>query len=610
MKAPRLLVLACEAADPHIILANRQRLPTLDALCRDGSCGIVDSLPRASEVWATYYTGLPPEVHGVQARSPAQSGEPADLTRVKADLFLWDWLGRWGLSVGFVEPPHTFPAPRIHGFFVSGAPRPPHRRTDRSVHPPELRALIDREYGAGIPKPPTLKELGVDRPFAGLSDEELNRILAGGYFGDLPERLRPHLEWYADWVLRLYERWPTDVLWVHFREADIAGRFLMHEQPPCTLVQAYAELDRICGRLIERLRPESVLFLSDCGVVPIAHLLTREPPNPAMAEVARECQQAGCRLLSPDLAVMEGPDGGLLSGTHAWQGFYALRGPGVYRGQRCDIHFHDGFRLIARAAGLPAPPDRVGRTPPVFNEFSQRRAAEYDRQQWAANPDYLSAFLNFADLKPEHHVLEAGVGTGQVAAAGAPLVARYVGLDNSEEMLVQARRKLPGLELLHADLRAVPLLDRSFDRVLARSVLHHVTHGLEQVMRELYRVLRPGGRLVIGEGIPPSPESVPHFTEVFALKEERLVLLPEHLVRLLEAAGFVDIRFERYVMPQVSVRGWLERSDLSDALKALLLEMHRSTPPEVQRAYRTTVTEDDVLVDFTFALVSGRRPEW
>src|SRR5690606_28815213 len=105
-------------------------------------------------------------------------------------------------------------------------------------------------------------------------------------------------------------------------------------------------------------------------------------------------------------------------------------------------------------------------------------------------------------------------------------------------------------------------------------------------------------------------ESVAHFTEVFSLKEERLVLLPEHLIQLLERAGFVDIRFRRYVMPQVSVRGWLERSDLSDALKARLLEMHRTTPPAVQRAYRTTITEDHVLVDFTFALVSGSRPHW
>ncbi|OTA42062.1 MAG: hypothetical protein A6D92_01820 [Symbiobacterium thermophilum] len=610
MRTPRLLVLACDAADPHLILAHRRRLPTLDRLCREGSYGIIDSLTRSGDVWTTYYTGLPPEVHGIQAVRLSKSKEPADLTKVKTDLFLWDWLNRWGLSVGFVESLYTFPAPQVNGFFVSGVPRPPHSQTDRSVHPPELRALIDLEYVAGIPKPPKLRDLGITKPFAELSDQELRETLARGYWTNMPELLRPHLERYADLVFRLYERRPVDVLWVYFLEADYAGHFLMHEQPPRTMVRAYAELDRIFGRLIARLRPETVLFISDHGMLPIGHLLTREPPNPVMAEMVWEYRQTRYRLLSPDLAVLEGQNGGIYSGTHNYQGFYALRGPGVYRGQRSDIHFHDGFRLIVRAAGLPVPAGRAGRTPPVFNEFSQRRAAEYDQQQWASNPDYLSAFLAFADLRPEHHVLEAGVGTGQVAAAGAPRVARYVGLDNSEEMLVQARRKVPGLPLVHADLRAVPLPDRSFDRVLARSVLHHVTQGLDQVMRELYRVLRPGGRLVIGEGIPPSPESVAHFTEVFSLKEERLVLLPEHLVQLLERAGFVDIRFRRYVMPQVSVRGWLERSDLSDALKARLLEMHRTTPPAVQRAYRTTITEDDVLVDFTFALVSGSRPHW
>lgn len=551
MRAPRLLVLACDGTDPRVILDNRPHLPMLDALCREGSYGIIDSLSRPADVWTTYYAGLPPKAHGEQARRVPESGEPAGHARDMPDLFLWDWMGRWGLTAGFVGPPYTYPAPGVNGFFVAG---PPLSGTDRAVHPPDLAS---------------------GNPLTELSDQELRQILSGGYFRNLPELLRPRLERYADWVLRLCERRPVDVLWVHFPEARLARHFLMREQLPRTLVRAYAELDRVFGRLAERLRPQSVLFLADHGLVPAAWQHTGEPPSPGMAE-----------------------------------GFFALRGPGVYRGKRCDIHFHDGFRLIVRAAGLPAPPGKAGRTPPVFNEFSQRRAAEYDQQQWAANPDYLSAFLAFADLKPEHHVLEAGVGTGQVAAVAAPRVARYVGVDNSEEMLAQAWRKLPGLELLHADLRAVPLPDRSFDRVLARSVLHHVTDGLEQAMRELYRVLRPGGRLVIGEGIPPSPESVAHFIEVFALKEERLVLLPQHLVRLLEGAGFVDIRYRVYVMPQVSVRGWLERSDLSEALKARLLEMHRTTPPEVQRAYRTTVTQDDVLIDFTFALVSGSRPSW
>jgi len=610
VRAPRLLVLACDGADPHVILDNRQHLPLLDALCREGSYGIIDSLPRSADVWTTYYTGLPPHPHGAQAGRTPPSAEAAGRTRESPGLCLWDWLGRWGLSAGFVEPPYTYPAPEVNGFFVAGPPRPSPGRTDRAVHPPEMASLVDEEYTTALPKPPALKDLGVSRPVADLSDQELKQILSGGRFGNPPELLRPRLGQYADRVLRLYERRPVDVLWVHFPEARIAGHFLMHEQPPRSLVQVYAELDRVFARLTERLRPQSVLFLSDHGMVPAARLLTRDWSSPVMAETVREWSQRSHRLLSPDVAVVEGPDGVLYSGAPSPQGVYALRGPGVYRGQRCDIHFHDGFRLIARAAGLPAPTGKAGRTPPVFNEFSQRRAAEYDQQQWAANPDYLSAFLAFAELRPEHHVLEAGVGTGQVAAAGAPRVSRYVGVDNSEEMLAQARRKVPGVELLHADLRDVPLPARSFDRVLARSVLHHVTHGLDQVMRELHRVLRPGGRLVIGEGIPPSPESVAHFTEVFSLKEERLVLLPEHLVRLLEGAGFVDIRFRRYVMPQVSVRGWLERSDLSDALKARLLEMHRSTPPEVKRAYRTTVTEDDVLVDFTFALVSGTRPDW
>lgn len=608
MRPPRLLVLACDAADPAIILGHLDRLPSLAALCREGARGEIESLTHSCDIWTTYYTGLAPEQHGVQASRLATAQGPADLAQVKTDLFLWDWVEQHGLTVGFVEPLHAYPAPPVKGFFLSGQPRPAMTQTKLAVQPPELARLVDREYLASVPAPPPLGALGVTEPFAALSDERL-RALLPGYFGDLPARLRAHLDWYAGLVERLWAARSVDLLWVYFIEADIAGHFTMHESPPETLIRAYEELDRTFGRLIAHLQPESVLLLSDHGMVPIARLLHQPQTSFAMQMLAEEYRLAGTRVLGPDLAVVQGYNRGLCTGTHADRGFYAGRGPRILRGVEQPIHFHDVFRLVLRTLGLPVPDGRVGQTPPVLTEFGGQRASRYDQLAWAGHQGYLEAFLDFADLQPSDRVLEVGVGTGTVAAAVRPRVAGLTGIDHSAEMLAVARTKLPDVTLIQADLTQIPLPSGSYDRVLARSVLHHMTSGLADGVAEIYRLLAPGGRLVIGEGIPPSPESVAHFTEVFRLKEERLVLLPEHLVQLLESQGFIDLEVATYLMPQVSIRNWLEQSNLAPALQSQLLEMHRSTPPEVQRAYRTRITVDDVLVDFTFALIKGRKPE-
>lgn len=578
------------------------------SICENGACGHVDSIIHSCDIWTTHYTGLTPEQHGVNFLRLLAAKEPADLSKVKTDLFLWDWLNRHGLRTGFVEPLHAYPAPPVDGFFVAGQPRPQLFESDRCVYPPALAPLVDREYLAGIPKPPSLRDLGINRPFSEVRAEELLQVLQAGYFNDFPERVRPHLDWYTDLILRLYEQRPVDVLWVYFLETDIIGHFAYHESPPETLVRSYAEVDRVMAKLIDRLAPEGVVVISDHGMISIADLLQREQVSASMQYLQWEYQQTLHRAVAPDIVVVEGANRGLCTGTHADVAFYAASAPGIPAGTRANIHFHDVFRMILRCAGVPAPEGRPGRLPPIFTEFSQRRATEYDNLQWVSNDGYLMAFLQFAELEPTHSVLEIGVGTGQVAARGRELVQRYVGLDNSLEMLSIANQRVPGLPLMPTDARQIPADQKTFDRVLARSVLHHMTDGLEKTIAESLRVLKPGGQLIIGEGIPPSPASVAHFTEVFELKEERLVLLPENLVRMLEQAGFVDIRFDTYVMPQVSIRNWLEQTDLSQALKEKLLKMHRTTPPAVQRDYRTTITADDVRVDFTFALVSGRRP--
>jgi ubiquinone/menaquinone biosynthesis C-methylase UbiE len=102
-------------------------------------------------------------------------------------------------------------------------------------------------------------------------------------------------------------------------------------------------------------------------------------------------------------------------------------------------------------------------------------------------------------------VLDAACGTGRYALRLAEAGARVSGIDTTEEMLAQARRKAAdrglALDLRHADLDALPFEDGSFDLVLSALALCHIP-DLGPAMAEFARVLRPGGRVVISDFHP------------------------------------------------------------------------------------------------------------
>lgn len=104
-----------------------------------------------------------------------------------------------------------------------------------------------------------------------------------------------------------------------------------------------------------------------------------------------------------------------------------------------------------------------------------------------------------AYLRPDMAVADIGSGTGFIAAGLAPLVHTVHVLDGSPEMLETARRNLAGFSnvIYHqADGAALPLPDASLDAVFANMYLHHCPDPLAAI-REMARLLRPGGRLVI-----------------------------------------------------------------------------------------------------------------
>jgi demethylmenaquinone methyltransferase/2-methoxy-6-polyprenyl-1,4-benzoquinol methylase len=99
-----------------------------------------------------------------------------------------------------------------------------------------------------------------------------------------------------------------------------------------------------------------------------------------------------------------------------------------------------------------------------------------------------------AVVTPGARVLDACCGTGDLALADARAGGRVTGVDFSGEMLARAERKAPEFDWVQADAAALPFPDASFDAVTVGFGIRNLA-DLEGGLRELARVLVPGGRL-------------------------------------------------------------------------------------------------------------------
>ena len=168
-------------------------------------------------------------------------------------------------------------------------------------------------------------------------------------------------------------------------------------------------------------------------------------------------------------------------------------------------------------------------------------------------------------VRPGDRVLDACCGTGDLAVAARKAgAAGVVGADFSERMLERARRKAPELEFVQADVLALPFEDASFDSAVVGFGVRNV-ENLEAALRELRRVLKPGGRLGILEITTPRGFLAPFYKLWF----DRIVPLlghllpggdaytylpasvrrfpgPEELAELLDSCGFRDAEFRLF----------------------------------------------------------------
>jgi ubiquinone/menaquinone biosynthesis C-methylase UbiE len=155
---------------------------------------------------------------------------------------------------------------------------------------------------------------------------------------------------------------------------------------------------------------------------------------------------------------------------------------------------------------------------PTTKGLVLHRAFLYDLLLWflsrGKEGEMREKALRLARLSRGESVLDIGCGTGTLAIAAKRHVGESgmaCGVDASPQMLARAIKKARkaglNIDFRNAAVEALPYRDSQFDVVLSTLMLHHLPGKVrEQCAREIRRVLKPGGRVLLIDFGPPEPK--------------------------------------------------------------------------------------------------------
>lgn len=215
----------------------------------------------------------------------------------------------------------------------------------------------------------------------------------------------------------------------------------------------------------------------------------------------------------------------------------------------------------------------------------------------------------FGDLLIRHgftsqsRILEVGIGHGIRARLMTEILegAEVVGVDRSHELLSVARERnadAKGLSFVESDLYNLPFATGSFDFVYARLVFMHLNDPLK-ALRELKRMLRPGGRILIEDAdrdcmfFEPAPASFAAFWEKVQEGQRRLGGDPNvgrKLASLLKESEFVDVKSELQPLQGAG-------PDIDFLVRTLMPSLNIYLPPEERAAGEQAIADLAILAN-------------
>jgi ubiquinone/menaquinone biosynthesis C-methylase UbiE len=186
----------------------------------------------------------------------------------------------------------------------------------------------------------------------------------------------------------------------------------------------------------------------------------------------------------------------------------------------------------------------------ILDQFT-RQAVPFSQSPSVSNQEALNKIVQAAEAGPEDTSLDVACGPGLLVCAFARVVRFATGIDLTPAMLEQARKiqqeqGLTNVSWQQGDVTALPYPDGHFSIVSSRFVFHHLQQPLV-VLREMKRVCKPGGRVMVADMAPVAEKAAALNAEEVLRDPSHVRAMPEEELRgLFAQAGLPEPRVSLY----------------------------------------------------------------
>lgn len=232
-----------------------------------------------------------------------------------------------------------------------------------------------------------------------------------------------------------------------------------------------------------------------------------------------------------------------------------------------------------------------------------KRAERYNNISWVTDEALFLLLEQALELTGKEKVLDAGIGTGVFAKYIIDKAGKVFGLDSSIEMLNLIKDER--IESRLGDLLDMPYVNDFFDRIIFKNVLHHCIGVSSEIIRQALSVLKPGGKIIICEGIPPSNESISDYSQMLTLHENRVIFTVEDI--LLRLVDFKDLSAVRLVLKSKSIRNWIDNSIPDLEIRKVVFDQVLNTTSAYKEAANQVNRNGDIFVDMHFLIAKGTK---
>ncbi len=378
----KVLFIGIDALDPRLVYKHIDKLPTLKGLMDKGVGGSYGAYAygySSIDNWISIYTGLTPKEHGVIENRPKgiapQNDEKAEY--IIASIFdymdkqpFWQVIeANTNLKMGIWDTLTTAPGIDINGYmlvsdrneyFLDDCPKDSYLTPQFVGKDKHLQDLLIGEINYPI-RPRSFEQLGDVNDKIGILNKHFCKA---GYYKDGMNWITDTLAFWENNLAQFQHKYPVDIMWIYTGSTDMLFHFEGYDYDSAIILDALEQLDACVGRLIDKLMPENVIFMSDHGMSNFADCLSH-------TDIDVQKEAFGWRDISywvnSDLILSDAKNGAIISAVHECQGLFIAAGDKIKHTAMPNMRTVDFYPTFLELCGVSVPPGRSGMVLDIFN---------------------------------------------------------------------------------------------------------------------------------------------------------------------------------------------------------------------------------------------------